>query len=122
MQLKFNEIRQVEPPSPILNDQKISADQICSRFGLEGQDYILFLGRLVPEKGIHYLIDAYNESNVDKKLVIAGAASDTDTYYAELKEKAKSAFKRNYWSCVLVAFVLGLLITGNSAILKVVHP
>ena len=27
MRLKFNEIRQVEPPSPILKDQKISADQ-----------------------------------------------------------------------------------------------
>ncbi len=34
---------------------------------------------------------------------------------AELKEKAKVALKRNYWSCVLVAFILGLLITGNSA-------
>ena len=27
MRLNFNEIRQVEPPSPILKDQKISADQ-----------------------------------------------------------------------------------------------
>ena len=28
MRLKFNKIRQVEPPSPILKDQKISADQM----------------------------------------------------------------------------------------------
>ena len=27
LRLNFNEIRQVEPPSPILKDQKISADQ-----------------------------------------------------------------------------------------------
>ena len=27
MRLKFNEIRQVEPPSPILKNQKLSADQ-----------------------------------------------------------------------------------------------
>ena len=27
MRLNFNEIRQVEPPSPILKDQKFSADQ-----------------------------------------------------------------------------------------------
>ncbi len=31
---------------------------------------------------------------------------------AELKERAKTAFKRNYWKCVLVAFILGL-ITSN---------
>lgn len=34
---------------------------------------------------------------------------------AELKEKAKMAFKRNYWSCVLVAFVLGLVLAGGSS-------
>ena len=27
LRLNFNEIRQVEPPSPILKDQRISADQ-----------------------------------------------------------------------------------------------
>ena len=67
----------------------IKADLITKKFNLKKDDYILFLGRIVPEKGIHYLIDAYNEANVDKKLVIAGAASDTDTYFTELKEKAK---------------------------------
>ena len=51
--------------------------------------YILYLGRMVPEKGIHYLIEAFNNVKTDKKLVIAGGASDTDEYYAELKEKAK---------------------------------
>ena len=34
---------------------------------------------------------------------------------AELKEKAKVAFKANYWSCVLVAFVLGLVLNGGSS-------
>lgn len=44
---------------------------------------------MVPEKGIHYLIEAFNNIKTDKKLVIAGGASDTDNYYSELKEKAK---------------------------------
>lgn len=34
---------------------------------------------------------------------------------AELKESAKAAFKRNFWSCVLVAFVLGLLVNGGGS-------
>lgn len=76
-------------PNGVSKPEIREADLITKKFNLKKDDYILFLGRIVPEKGIHYLIDAYNESNVDKKLVIAGAASDTDTYYTELKEKAK---------------------------------
>lgn len=64
-------------------------DIIKDKFNLAKDSYILFLGRLVPEKGIHYLIEAYNKINTDKKLVIAGGSSDTDMYFNELKEKAK---------------------------------
>jgi glycosyltransferase involved in cell wall biosynthesis len=65
------------------------ANIIKNKFGLNKDEYILFLGRMVPEKGIHYLIDAYNNIKTNKKLVLAGGASDTDSYYQELKEKAK---------------------------------
>ena len=64
-------------------------DIIKDKFNLAKDSYILFLGRLVPEKGIHYLIEAYNKINTDKKLVIAGGSSDTDMYFNELKEKSK---------------------------------
>ena len=57
---------------------------IKEKWGLEKDSYILFLGRIVPEKGIGYLIDAYNKLNTDKKLVIAGGASDTDGYMKQL--------------------------------------
>ena len=46
------------------------------------------MSRLTAEKGIHYLIDAYNQIETDKKLVIAGDTSDTDDYVSMLKEKA----------------------------------
>ncbi len=64
-------------------------DIIKKKYKLGKDDYILFLGRIVPEKGIHYLIDAFKNISTDKKLVIAGGASDTSEYYKELKEKAK---------------------------------
>lgn len=57
--------------------------------GLEKDGYFLFLGRLVPEKGIHYLIEAFHGVATDKKLVIAGASSDTDGYAAQLKALAQ---------------------------------
>ena len=33
---------------------------------------------------------------------------------SELKERAKAAFKRKYWKCVLVAFLLALLVGGGA--------
>ena len=62
---------------------------IKEKFDLDKDEYILFLGRLVPEKGIAYLIEAFKETNTEKKLVIAGGSSDTDAYQKELKELAK---------------------------------
>lgn len=62
---------------------------IKKKYQLEKNSYLLFLGRIVPEKGVHYLIEAYQQAKIDKKLVIAGAASDTDSYYQELKGKVK---------------------------------
>jgi len=54
--------------------------------GINKDDYILFLARLVPEKGCHYLIEAYKKLNTKKKLVIAGGSSHTDRYVEELKK------------------------------------
>lgn len=65
------------------------ANLIKEKFELDKDSYILFLGRLVPEKGIHYLIKAFKNVKTDKKLVIAGSGSDTDDYYIELKDLAK---------------------------------
>lgn len=62
-------------------------DQI-KKFGLEKDSYVLYLGRIVPEKGEHYLIRAWREIEIDKKLVIAGGISDTAGYGKELKELA----------------------------------
>ena len=43
---------------------------------------------MVPEKGCHYLVDAFKKLDTDKKLVIAGGSSDTRWYIDELKEQA----------------------------------
>ncbi|HCA4951468.1 glycosyltransferase family 4 protein [Enterococcus faecium] len=66
-----------------------SAGLITEKYGLTKDSYILFLGRLVPEKGIRYLIEAFKDVQTDKKLIIAGGSSDTDEFANELKELAK---------------------------------
>lgn len=76
-------------PNGVNKEQVKEADQITKQFGLQKDEYILFLGRIVPEKGIHYLVEAFKQVDTDKKLVIAGGASDTDNFLNELKEAAK---------------------------------
>lgn len=64
------------------------ADLIKKEYGLKKDDYILYLGRIVPEKGEHYLVEAFKKIHTEKKLVIAGGASDTDEYMEKLKKSA----------------------------------
>lgn len=70
---------------PILRSPQL----IKEKFGLDKDEYILFLGRLVPEKGITYLIEAFKGVTTEKKLVIAGGSSDTDAFSQELKKLAE---------------------------------
>lgn len=69
---------------PVLKAPK----EITEKWGLEKNSYILYLARIVPEKGLHYLLDAFKEIETDKKLVIAGGASHTNEYLEEIKRKA----------------------------------
>lgn len=74
-----------------VNRPKIrEARLITEKFGLTKSSYILFLGRLVPEKGIRYLVEAFRNVKTDKKLVIAGGSSDTDFFINELKKLAEN--------------------------------
>ena len=76
-------------PNGVNTPELRKAKLITEKFGLTKDSYILFLGRLVPEKGIRYLVEAFKEIQTDKKLVIAGGSSDTNDFTNELKELAK---------------------------------
>jgi glycosyltransferase involved in cell wall biosynthesis len=58
------------------------------RFGLRGRDYLLFLGRLVPEKGCHLLLEAFRGMTASCKLLVVGETSHTDDYVGRLRELA----------------------------------
>lgn len=75
-------------PNAVDKPEIKSDEEIKKLYGLEKDGYILFLGRIVPEKGIHYLIKAYNELDCGKKLVIAGGASHTSEYVNQVKQLA----------------------------------
>ena len=77
-------------PNGIVRPQKKEASVIKERWGLEKDSYILFLARLVPEKGLHYLVDAFSELETQKRLVITGGPSHSVEYIHQLEKKIKT--------------------------------
>lgn len=75
-------------PNGVNRPELYPPEFIKEQFGLNKDSYILFLGRLVPEKGLKYLIEAFKQINTDKKLVIAGGSSDTSDFEKEIKTLA----------------------------------
>ena len=65
-------------------------EDIKRLYGIEKNEYILFLARIVPEKGAHYLINAFKKMDTNKKLVIAGGESHSQEYMNTIREMCKS--------------------------------
>ena len=75
-------------PNGVNIAQKRKANLITQKFQLIKDEYILYVGRLVPEKGLEYLIRAFKKVKTSKKLVLAGGSSDTNEFETKLKKLA----------------------------------
>ncbi len=64
------------------------AEEIRERWELQPGGYILFVGRLTPEKGLEYLLPAYEALDTDKRLVIVGGTNFKDPYVENLMSQA----------------------------------
>lgn len=89
---------------------------VLSRYGLSHKKYILFVGRLIHEKGAHTLVEAFRNVKTDLRLVIIGDAKNPGPYVERLK---KSDDKR----LLFLGFVHGSDYEAirNSALIYV-HP
>ena len=67
--------------------EKLPCGEIKEKWGLEKDGYLLSLGRIEPEKGLHYMIEAFRKCKTDKKLVIAGGDSNHE-YWDKLQQMA----------------------------------
>lgn len=76
-------------PNGIAKMETETASEITEKFGLKYHDYILYLARLTPEKGLDYLIDAFKETKTDKKLIIAGRCEPETEYIKSVKERIR---------------------------------
>lgn len=75
-------------PNGVSRPEIREAQEIKKQWGLEKDSYVLFLGRIVPEKGLRYLVEAWRGIRTEKSLVIAGGSSDTQDFMDELKTAA----------------------------------
>lgn len=79
---------------------------IKEKWNLNKGNYVLFLARIVPEKGVHYLVEAWKkvreQIDTDKKLVIAGGSSHSQDYFNQIREMVK-----NDDSIIMTDFVTG---------------
>lgn len=87
---KYNKKSFIDPLE-IESITKIRPSIITKKYGLKGNDYILYMGRFVPEKRIEWLIDAYKQIHPKGiKLVLSGGSSHTDEYEQKLRLLARN--------------------------------
>lgn len=65
----------------------VPANEIAA-WGLAPQQYVLFASRLVPEKGAHYLVEAFRRLATPCRLVIAGDVPGAAAYREKLRRLA----------------------------------
>ncbi len=75
-------------PNGVNRPVNVPAREITERWGLEKDGYIMTLCRIVPEKGLHYLLEAFESVQTDQKLVLAGGPSNAWEYYEEIQALA----------------------------------
>lgn len=59
--------------------------QVLERLGLAPGEYFLFVGRFIPDKGLHYLLPAFESLDTAKKLVMVGGSVPRSEYEDELR-------------------------------------
>lgn len=72
--------------TPGIDPPNYRKPQRIKKYGLEKEKFVLFLGRLVPEKGCHYLLEAFKDLNTDYKLFIAGNGFFSKDYLKKLHQ------------------------------------
>jgi glycosyltransferase involved in cell wall biosynthesis len=72
-------------PNGVAPPQFCEPRLIAERYGLRKRGYVLCVGRLIPDRGYHLMIEAFQGVKTDLRLVIVGGASYDNYYERELR-------------------------------------
>lgn len=75
-------------PNGVDIEKPIPLDYL-KKYNIKKDNYILFLSRIVPEKGLHYLIKAFSKIETDMKLLVVGEDTHTGEYLKKVKALAE---------------------------------
>jgi glycosyltransferase involved in cell wall biosynthesis len=75
---------------PYGSEVKEPADNnlILDKLSISSGDYFLFIGRFIPDKGVHLLIKAFQDLKTDKKLVLVGGSPNPGDYEKKIRSTA----------------------------------
>ena len=69
------------------------AERVLERLGLERGEYFLFVGRFIPDKGLHWLIPAFEALETRKTLVLVGGPRQSVRLQRRDQEHHRSAYR-----------------------------
>ena len=64
----------------------VENNQILTSLGVTKKEYFLFVGRFIPDKGVHLLVEAFEKSRTTKKLVLVGGSPNPGPYEIEIRK------------------------------------
>lgn len=86
---KYNRDTDFIPNGTVCNDVA-KASEIKKQYNLTHDGYILFVSRIVPGKGLEYLLDAYKNIEGNIPLVVAGDTEYVFEFKKMIEDKAKN--------------------------------
>lgn len=63
--------------------------EFIRKYGLKDGEYVLYVGRIVPEKCVLELVQSFKKVRTSKKLVIVGGVSDSSDYARKVEKEAE---------------------------------
>lgn len=70
-----------------VSDADLNSD-ILKKLNLTPGEYFLFVGRFIPDKGLQYLVPAFERVQSDKKLVLVGGSPNPSDFEKQIKATA----------------------------------
>lgn len=82
---RFNRTYDFIPFGSEVSDDDDLDTSMLDKLGIKPGEYFLFVGRFIPDKGLQYLVPAFEKTSTDKKLVLVGGSPNPSDFETQIK-------------------------------------